>query len=430
MSTTRAARADRPMGLRRDTSPRTRARILQPGSIPTVKSLVAGADALSKKDTFDLTRGHLSHLPGMDQNDEMADMMNGKAPKPGHEELNWPRSKRSHYNLPKLAASLNIVTKHGSEAKQLRHTSATADKFEERITTDDVREALKYHGDYKSVKGLTHQETKRHIGRQMIERNKKLQLKMPNLSQGFESQEPGQYLIHTNQAMSKMAEQNQVFGQVIENVQKTYNDYINQLHKAEAKTNQHFEPLRGEISSAVDGTGSKCPAENLEDLAKHAHQLELDALVVVQKISDINEEISIEKNRVREEKVHFDKYKFLHHDKPIFKARSNLCRDLGDMTDIERMNSDLHEVVALVNEYKALEDNIRARSDDKKSILKADYNRTKSEYDDLELQVVSQTDQLTALEQEQNSLQKSCLFFLETLKNKELQQEYEQIVAS
>ena len=71
MSTTRAKRPEKPAGLSRIISPRAKASILKPGSIPTVKSLVTGADELSKRDTFDLARGHLSRLPGVGRQEEV-----------------------------------------------------------------------------------------------------------------------------------------------------------------------------------------------------------------------------------------------------------------------------------------------------------------------------------------------------------------------
>jgi len=424
MSTTRATRPDRPSGTRRSNAPLTRNRIIE---IPTVKSLVAHADVQSKQDTFRFARGHLSHLPGTEQDDECAKGLQVKLDKAQIEDKNWPASQRSRNNLPKLGQSLNII-----ESQQSAEMMKAPRKFSEDtpITAAQIREAMMHPTDYPSLKGLTHEETKRHFDKQKLQRNKKLQMKMPNLSQNFESQEPGQYLAFTNQAMNRIADQNQVFGQVIRQVHRTYNDYINQLHKGEAIVNQKYTPSATPDLSDKPTVVCSEQDQNLDFLAKRSHELELEALSEVQKIAEINKEIAIEKNRVRDEKEHFDKYKFLHHDEPIYKARSVLPADMEDLTKAERINADLHEVVSLVSEYKTLEDDIRARNDDKKSILKADYEKTKLEYDELELSVSNHAEHLAELEEHYESLQKSCLFFINTLDNETLAQQYKDIINS
>ena len=173
----------------------------------------------------------------------------------------------------------------------------------------------------------------------------------------------------------------------------------------------------------------------VEQNAKLTHQLEKEALLLATEIAETNKLIAAEKTRVTDEKAHFDKFNFLHHEKPLVKAKPTLePRNKHLITDVERMNENIHEILELVEKVGVSEIDINGRlekndtnsGESSEFVMKADFDRAKAEYADKELEFLNLEKQLEISEKEAQELDKSCLFFLRN--NPEFENEYKEIV--
>jgi len=395
-------------------------------SVPSLKGLLAHADQGSKQDTFDLTKGHLGKVPKVPRNIEVQiENLNGIS---REDDPKWGSSKMvreivSPSKLPPINSSTEINI-NGVRSEKVKTKKFTPDP----VSKSDVF-TRDFTLNHPPVHGLTHSETLRHYERMKKDKHKQIKIKLPMLMPSIDETcgDPELWLSYTEQAMAKLAQQNQIFGPVLTEIKGIYDEYIASLRNSSTITIDHNK----DESTKFDFGN---PGSTVEQNAKITHDLEKEALLLATGITETNKQIAKEKVRVTDEKAHFDKFKFLHHEKPLVKAKPTLePRNEHLITDVERMNENIHEILELVEKVGAIETEINGKlensgenSGESEFVMKADFDRAKAEYADKELEFLNLEKQLEISEKEAQELEKSCLFFLRN--NPEFENEYKEIV--
>merc|ERR1712110_395478 len=154
----------------------------------------------------------------------------------------------------------------------------------------------------------------------------------------------------------------------------------------------------------------------IKEFSEKLHSMESVCLKVATDIKNLDAETDLEKDRVKKEKIHFDKFKFLHHDKPIYKAKPfNL--NSANMTEMEKMNIEFHEIIELVEKVKDIEREMQNKALDPKHVLKNEHEKDSLALNELihdngNLQLVDES-----LEKQLESIDDSIKFFMKTEKD-------------
>lgn len=393
-------------------------------SVPSLKGLLIHADKGSKQDTFDLTKGHLGKVPKVPRNIEVQIENLNRISR--EDDPKWGSSKIvreivSPSKLPPISSSTEINI-NGLRSEQIKG---------KKFTPDPVSKSDVFTRDFSlnapPVHGLTHSETLRHYERIKKDKHKQIKIKLPMLMPSIDETcgDPELWLSYTEQAMAKLAHQNQIFGPVLTEIKGIYDEYIETLRNSSTIIIDHKKSTIGDFVNS---------GSTVEQNAKMTHELEKEALLLATEITETNKQIAQEKVRVTDEKAHFDKFKFLHHEKPLVRAKPTLePRNEHLITDVERMNENIHVILELVEKVGVIETEINGQLEkndehnaDSEFVMKAAFDRAKAEYADKELEFLNLEKQLELSEKEAQELEKSCLFFLRN--NPEFENEYKEIV--
>ena len=76
----------------------------------------------------------------------------------------------------------------------------------------------------------------------------------------------------------------------------------------------------GKAENLLTKTSKNANYDAIEDMSKRTYKLELDTKNILNELNNLDQKILQEEARIEKEKLHFEKFQFLHHDKPMIKS--------------------------------------------------------------------------------------------------------------
>lgn len=324
----------------------------------------------------------------------------------------------------------------------------------------DARNAIE-NDQSQTIYGLTHSEKLQAFDKRKKKLGKSVKINVPKpSSQGHPA------------ALNQIISQNEIFGPLLKIIQDGYEKEIASLEKQLKDQNLADDEISrnraAEKAEVLNKTKNfKCQDSATDDLLKISettHNLETETKNLLNELSEIDEKIKKEQERITAEQVHFEKFKFLHHEKPIIKSAPVLDSEANwyenVCSDTQKMNVNFHKVVELVANCKELEADIHSKTNDikvneftkpelgskpprhpndeettyqksksnfKRMVLREEFNRNKMLLDDLELEKANQRDVFDQVLERNEDLKRSVVHFLETVGSESLYDAFSRI---
>merc|ERR1711988_849697 len=336
--------------------------------IPSIKSILDTHNTLAKKDTFNVTRGHLAAL----EHGKSTNSNNNSSALPE----NWNITSSPKEVLPRISSSLHF--------QPVEEKSPVTPSIPQQQINPPDPEYI--------TQGLTQTEN---FAKSKL-KLKRVGLKLPSLPHNHT-------VFESAKVLRQLATKNKTFGEVLIKIHDGYIEYIRSISvSSNLKARHQNLPLETETETKI------------EDYSKKLHGLEEQCYLLGKEIKKINEEIELEKLRVKTEKAHFDKFRFLHHEKPVYKAKP-FKLVLEDMSEIEKMNLKFHETIDLVAKVKELGSEMKSKTEGSEMVLKNEFERDTFVLNELihENSVLEETS--SELFKQQQKIQDSLEFFVNSV---------------
>ena len=184
-------------------------------------------------------------------------------------------------------------------------------------------------------------------------KSKPVGLKLPSLPENHT-------VFESAKVLRQLAIKNKTYGKVLMEI---HDGYIEYLRSISVSSNLKARHVNMDVEKETE--------MKIEDYSKKLHELEDQCNLLGKDIKSINEEIELEKQRVKTEKAHFDKFRFLHHDKPVYKAKP-FKLVIEDLSETEQMNLKFHETVDLITKVNQLEREMKNKKQCSEMVLKSE----------------------------------------------------------
>merc|ERR1712004_299681 len=344
--------------------------------IPSIKSILDTHNTLAKKDTFNLTKGHLAAI---DHGKSTKSKVISTLPQ------NWSITSSPKEVLPRISSSLHF--------QQVDERSPVAPKNFSRSIDPDP--------EY-TTQGLTKTEN---FSKSKL-KTKSVGLKLPSLSENHT-------VFESAKVLRQLAIKNKTYGEVLMKIHDGYIEYLRSISVSSNLKSRHQDL---DIEKETETT--------IEDYSKQLHSLEDQCFLLGKDIKSINDDIELEKQRVKTEKAHFDKFRFLHHDKPVFKAKP-FKLVIEDLSETEQMNLKFHETIEIITKADLLETEMKNKKESSEMVLKSELERDSLALNELihENGVLEETS--SDLLKKQLEIQDSLEFFVKSIDDPSVIQEYQ-----